>query len=112
MNWRSTTLDGNDESGLWGANAKDCEIDGFQLKLTCSAFPEQYDVYKDGVQVGYLRLRHGSFRVDYPGHHVDGGRTIYRAEPRGDGWFEDDEREGYLKKAIEAIQAEMSLHSV
>lgn len=31
---------------------------------TCSACPEQYDVFdSDGNEVGYVRLRHGFFRV-------------------------------------------------
>lgn len=38
----------------------------FILEQTCYAYPEQYDVFLDGKQVGYLRLRHGYFRCDYP----------------------------------------------
>lgn len=35
------------------------------LVRTCGACPEQYDVKSaDGSQVGYIRLRHGYFRVD------------------------------------------------
>ena len=76
------------------------EIDGYELRCTCHGFPEQYDVFKDGRQVGYLRLRHGSFRVDVPDC---GGETIYSASPNGDGGFDDDERAHYLKAAVEAI---------
>ena len=36
-----------------------------ELVKTCGACPEQYDAYFEGYQVGYLRLRHGTFRVDY-----------------------------------------------
>ena len=71
-----------------------------KLVQTCGACPEQYDAFLDGKEVGYLRLRHGYFRVDYP-HH--GGETIYSANPRGEGAFEDDEREKYLKKAKKKI---------
>jgi len=70
------------------------------LKLTCSACPEQYDAFLGNVQVGYLRLRHGSFRVDYP---ECGGDTIYEASPCGDGAFDDDERDYYLRFAVDAI---------
>jgi hypothetical protein len=77
------------------------EINGFILKLTCPAYPEQYDVYKDGVQVGYLRLRHGYFTCDYPDCN---GETIYEAEPKGDGYFEDDERLQYLTQALDVLQ--------
>lgn len=36
------------------------------LRLTCSACPEQYDAFIGDRKVGYLRLRWGEFRVDYP----------------------------------------------
>lgn len=73
------------------------------LKLTCGACPEQYDAFDEvtGKQVGYLRLRHGHFRVDYL---KCGGETIYEACPQGDGCFDEDEREYYLKFAVHAIE--------
>lgn len=77
-------------------------IGPYSLVLTCSACPEQYDVFLGDEQVGYLRLRHGSFRADTP--HC-GGETVYRAEPVGDGIFETAERERYLIEAVEAIDA-------
>lgn len=77
-------------------------INGYELVRTCEACPEQYDVYKDRVQVGYLRLRHGYFRADCPDC---GGETVYTASPKGDGVFYDDEREFYLTEAISAIDA-------
>jgi len=76
------------------------EINGYTLVRTCTACPEQYDVFKEGVQVGYLRLRHGYFRADAPDC---GGVTVYEAEPNGDGMFEVDERDHYLEEAIKAI---------
>lgn len=77
-------------------------IDGYDLRLTCSACPEQYDVFLKGAQVGYLRLRHGEFRADVPDC---GGDTVYTASPNGDGEFFDDERDGYLRAAVAAIHA-------
>ena len=72
------------------------------LKLSCSACPEQYDAFdEEGKQVGYLRLRHGFFRVDFPDC---GGETIYEVSPRGDGCFDDDERDRYLRFAVDAIE--------
>lgn len=70
------------------------------LVETCYACPEQYDAFFNGKQVGYLRLRHGQFTVDY---QVCGGDTIYDASPHGDGRFDDDERDYYLDIAKEAI---------
>lgn len=82
------------------------EIDGLYLTRTCDACPEQYDVLDESHNVvGYLRLRHGLFRVDYP--HC-GGETIYTAYPKGDGSFEDDERDSYLTIAIQAIKEKLS----
>lgn len=75
-------------------------INGFDLELTCGACPEQYDVFLQGKQVGYLRLRHGNFTARYP---ECGGELVYQATPDGDGVFEDDERERYLTEAIDAI---------
>jgi len=70
------------------------------LRRTCDAYPEQYDVFADDVKIGYLRLRHGWFRADYP---ECGGETVYSAEPNGDGIFDDDERDYYLRFAIDAL---------
>jgi hypothetical protein len=74
---------------------------GLELEMTCGACPEQYDVLKDGNTVGYLRLRHGYFRAEYP---CCGGETVFEGSPEGDGIFADKkERKFYLKKAMKAI---------
>lgn len=77
---------------------------GCTLVMTCGACPEQYDVYyadptqdyKD-TQIGYLRLRHGSFTAEYPDVC---GELVYQACPKGDGTFYDDERYAYLTIAV------------
>ena len=79
------------------------EIFGCKLVLTCSACPEQYDVFYFGEQIGYLRLRHGNFSADYPDV---GGRQVYAAHPQGDGMFEPQERLYQLTKAVQALLAE------
>jgi hypothetical protein len=77
-------------------------IHGYRLHSTCSACPEQYDVFDDlGQQVAYFRLRHGRFRVNVPDV---GGEEIYHAFPRGDGLFTRDERVRYLTEAVLAVQ--------
>lgn len=77
----------------------------YDLVRTCFACPEQYDVYdKRNRKVGYLRLRHGEFRAEYP---FCGGETVYESHPDGDGIFEDYERIYELTKAIEAIHAKL-----
>jgi hypothetical protein len=77
-------------------------VSDIRLEKTCGACPEQYDAYLGAERVGYLRLRHGHFRVDCP---ECGGETVYEAEPNGDGIFEHDEREEYLALATAAILA-------
>lgn len=69
--------------------------------MTCGACPEQYDVRLDGETVAYLRLRHGSFTVNVPDC---GGEMIYHANPKGDGMFEDKERDYYIHNALGAIE--------
>lgn len=78
----------------------DLEIDDYTLICTCAVCPEQYDVFKLGAKVGYLRLRHGEFRADAP---VCGGETVYESNPKGDGMFDDDERIPEITKALAAI---------
>jgi len=93
------------ELELWQTtryNMADIDIDGLRLVCTCSACPEQYDVFdKNNDQVGYLRLRHGYFRADVPDC---GGETVYESETKGDGIFDDDERLFELTKAVKAIK--------
>lgn len=67
-----------------------------RLVQTCGACPEQYDAFIGDELVGYLRLRHGYFTVQY---QSPSGELVYSAEPQGDGLFEDNEREGYLSIA-------------
>lgn len=80
-------------------------IGDYKLVCTCSVCPEQYDVLlvNGGAQVGYLRLRHGFFRADYP---VCGGETVYTQNTVGDGCFASaEERKTELTAAIAAIDA-------
>lgn len=71
-----------------------------ELELTCQACPEQYDAFLNGIKVGYLRLRHGYFRAEYPDCN---GLKVYESSPIGDGIFESHERQKHLKKAKKAI---------
>ena len=75
-----------------------------ELEMTCGACPEQYDAIYEGEIVGHLRLRHGYFRVEC------NNKTVYEAHPKGDGIFDSEERNRYLKKAKKAIYKEISKH--
>lgn len=77
-------------------------IGNFRLNMTCGACPEQYDVFLGEDLVGYLRLRHGSFRADYVFEDQD--EQVYYANPKGDGVFEQEERFEYLSNAIAALE--------
>jgi len=77
-------------------------IHGYELRLTCYAYPEQYDVFEpDGTQVGYIRLRHGTVRAHCPDYD---GKVVYTASTIGDGTFNSSERMKHLYKAVEFIQ--------
>lgn len=86
------------------------QILNYTLKMTCGACPEQYDVFdSEGKQVGYLRLRHGYFRADYPDC---GGSAVYRHAFDDDwkGLFDsDEEREFFLTEAVEALHNQVQL---
>jgi len=80
-------------------------IKGYELLMTCGACPEQYDVYRNGKIVGYLRLRHGYFTASYP---ECGGEIVYATGTIGDGIFVESERYKHLKKAIKAINKKIA----
>ena len=73
-----------------------------EYEQTCYACPEQYDAFYNGERVGYLRLRHGHFRVECPECFQE---LVYEAYPKGDGLFDDEERDQYLVLATEAIES-------
>lgn len=80
----------------------------YTLKQTCGACPEQYDMLdEDGETVGYFRLRHGRFTVEYPDV---GGKLVLRANTIGDGLFDGSERMYWLtagyREIIKEIQNE------
>lgn len=75
-----------------------------QLVLTCGGCPEQYDAFYDGVKIGYMRLRHGFFYVEYLGNNSR--KVAYSDEPEGDGSFAKHERHFQLNQACEALLRE------
>lgn len=83
--------------------------DSIRLVKTCNGCPEQYDAYSGSRKVGYLRLRYGQFTVRVPSHE---GMVVMSANAKGDGEFEDDERENYLSMAKQMIAARHTLEEV
>lgn len=76
----------------------------FRLDRTCFACPEQYDLYYNDEPVGYFRLRHGVFTVEYP---YCGGELLLEVYPKGDGIFETFERDKYLNMGIDVVAKRM-----
>lgn len=61
--------------------------------------PEQYDVFLNGKQVAYVRLRWGYLSVDCPGSgDIDDSKEIYSYEFEDDmkGSFTTEERKKYF----------------
>lgn len=75
-----------------------------EISLFCTsvACPEEYEALDgyDGNQIAYFRLRHGVFTVECPDV---GGTCVYRANVRGDGSFEYNERARHLDAAKQAV---------
>lgn len=76
------------------------ETMSIKLEKTCHACPEQYDMYIGDEIVGYFRLRHGRFTVEYPNC---GGELVYESYPNGDGVFDNNERAYHLHNGVTAI---------
>ena len=75
----------------------------FEFALTCQACPEQYDVFLEGKQVGYVRLRWGVLRCGYP--DVVGEIVYYHEFDDGlQGCFDGDEdRNFHLAEIAKAL---------
>ena len=78
----------------------------FILIMTSLACPEQYDVFLDEKQVGYLRMRHRHFYCDF---EECGGKRLLDAYLAGDwGRFQTErQRDMMLRQALTAIAKEL-----
>lgn len=82
-------------------------INGLTFILTSVGCPEQYEIFKDENQVGYVRIRSGWFRIDYPKHKYEkGSKTIFEKQVSVNmlkGQFNRSERAYYLKLTADLI---------
>lgn len=85
---------------------KNITIAGLLFKLTCSACPEQYDVFDGDKKIGYVRLRHGSLSVD---NEVIEKGIWHTDSVHGDGEFDDQERPYFLAKIAFLLLKEFNL---
>ena len=87
------------------------KIKGLNFVQTCMACPEQYEVFiENSKQVGYIRLRWGILRVDYPDCLNE---TIYTHdfEEGFKGTFSDGERDEYLNMIADIINEKIKNES-
>lgn len=79
-------------------------IKNLLFKETCSACPEQYDVFYNDRMVGYVRLRWGNLTAEYP---ACDGETIFEYTFEKDdlkGCFDsNEERMLYLNMIANAL---------
>jgi hypothetical protein len=76
-------------------------IQGYNLVMGSFACPQQFDVFDpSGIQVGYIRIRHGNMTVHCP----DYGNLVLECPVNGDGMLLDKEQIPRLSDAVFAIQ--------
>jgi hypothetical protein len=78
---------------------------GLAMQCTCTAAPEQYELFKDGAPAGYIRVRWSHFTVDFP---EAAGECLHDGSADGFGCFTDSEREACLLMAIDLIEKRMA----
>ena len=69
-----------------------------RLQMTSGGCPEAYDVFFKGKYIGHLRLRHGCFTAC-----ID-EECVYTGYPVGDGIFDFNERDNFLKQGVTALK--------
>lgn len=83
-------------------------IQGLLFELTCSACPEQYDVFKGDEMVAYIRLRGNHLRVYYPNYGPE-AELIYSVSivdyPMQGAFSSDEQRMFHLNEIAEIINA-------
>ncbi len=78
--------------------------EGFTVRLTCISVPEQWDIFYDDEQVGYLRCRHSRWSLEYPDC---GGEVLIHEwwHPERSNYESnfDDERPAIFERVFRAI---------
>lgn len=62
VKWHRETLGREERSFLQGVIIPE----PYRVKLTCSACPEQWEIFIEDRQVGYLRCRHSAWQLEAP----------------------------------------------
>jgi hypothetical protein len=85
------------------------EINGLEFNQITESSPEQYEIFtKEGKQVGYVRLRWGVLRCDYPSKNT---RSIYEFvfSDKTDSCFTSEEQRN---KHLEIIANKIKEHEI
>lgn len=77
----------------------------YEWRQTCFACPEQYDLYRGGTYVGYVRYRHGMLTAQAYDETNDTRPRIYTAEVsrEDDGILTSEQREFYFPRIEHAL---------
>lgn len=102
----------DDVQSLWTYSSQQNELSiivdcrEYNLILTSSACPEQYDVLLYQIKCGYVRLRNGHFTARIvKNDEIDFSDIVYESCTLGDGMFEPEERYKHLYNAVAAIHS-------
>lgn len=80
----------------------------FRVVLTCEDVPEQWDIFIDDRQVGYLRCRHSRWQLWYP--DFGGERLINEPWHPERGEYEstfDEERPAIFQRVFDTLTGRM-----
>lgn len=69
-------------------------FEDFEFVKTCDACPEQYDIFKGHIEVGWVRLRYGTLSAYYMGGLIYSRE--FDDEYKGE-FSSDEEREHFLE---------------
>lgn len=75
---------------------------GFDVRLTCECFPEQYDVYRQGKITGYIRVRHGMAWAFCPDAGID-SECVYESVAGYGEFHNEQERKYHMDRIMDAI---------
>lgn len=101
-------VDNYDELGNLLQAEIDKIADKIRLDCTCGACPEQYDMFIDDTQIGYIRYRWGylACRPCNNDGMIDWDKTVFEWEHPDDGWsgiIPEDQRDTLLQRCKNAI---------
>ncbi len=88
------------------AERSEFELEDLKFKRITQMCPEQYDVFKNGKQVAYIRLRWGHFTVEAPDVY---GKLVFEKQFKDHlkGAFAINERIKYLRLAAKKIKKKL-----